>query len=119
MVKDGISPSLKSANLTWLRMATYDWVGNICFVSKRRKWGELGIRRVDVSLMVRYFLAKRDWAKYNKEDNSGWPCQAFVNSTSTMKGDVGFTAKHDSKDDEKDTIRGVIKVSPSHPKGMI
>jgi hypothetical protein len=36
-----------------------------------------------------------------------------------MKGDVGFTAKHDSKDDEKDTIRGVIKVSPLHPEDMI
>jgi hypothetical protein len=69
--------------------------------------------------MVRYFLAKRDWAKYNKEDNSGWPCQALVNSGSPMKGDVGFTAKHGSKDDEKDCIHGVIKVSCSPPKDMI
>jgi hypothetical protein len=30
LVKDGISPSLKSANLIWLRMATSDWVGNTC-----------------------------------------------------------------------------------------
>jgi hypothetical protein len=70
-------------------------------------------------LMDRYFLAQRDWTKYNKDDNSGWPCQALVNSTSTMKGDVGFTAKHDSKDDEKDTIHGVIKVRPSPSEEMI
>jgi hypothetical protein len=69
--------------------------------------------------MDRYFLANRDWTKYNKDDNRGWPCQALVNSAFTMKGDVGFAAKHDSKDDKKDSFRDVIKVRPSHTKDMI
>ena len=65
--------------------------------------------------MIRYFLARRNWADYNTDVNISFPFQEFAGCT-PKDGDVGFEMNHEYNAVLDDCAYGVVKVSQNHAR---